>query len=88
MIDAWFSSSENTVTPAVPNVVSTPRFAAKPVGNRALRSVPFHAASSRSSSEWIGRDPTISRAEPEPVPQRSSASCAAAMTVGCEVSPR
>ena len=88
MIDAWLSSSEQTSTPAVPNVVSTPRFAANPVGKSAARSVPFHAASSRSSSLWIGRDPTMRRAEPAPLPQRSSASCAAAITAGCEVSPR
>ena len=44
MIDAWLSSSEQTSTPAVPNVVSTPRFAAKPVGKSAAA---FGAASSR-----------------------------------------
>ena len=88
MIDAWLSSSEHTSTPAVPNVVSTPRLAANPVGKSALRSLPFHAASSRSSSLWIGREPTMSRAEPAPLPQRSSASCAAAITFGCAVRPR
>ncbi len=41
-----------------------------------------------SSSVWIGRDPTMSRAEPLPAPHRSSASCAAAITAGCAVSPR
>ena len=50
MIDAWFSSSEQTSTPGPPNVVSTPRFAAKPVGKSAARGVAFHAASSCSSS--------------------------------------
>ena len=53
---------------AVPNVVSTPRLAAKPVGNSAARAELFHAASSRSSSAWIGREPTISRADPGRAP--------------------
>ena len=81
MIDAWLSSSEQTSAPGPPNVVSTPRFAAKPVGksDRALRRR-FQSASSRSSSECTGREPTMRRAAPEPAPQRSSAACAAATT--------
>ena len=55
MIDAWLSSSEQTSVPGPPNVVSTPRFAAKPVGNSTAASACFQAASSRSSSEWTGR---------------------------------
>ena len=43
MIDAWLSSSEHTSTPSPPNVVSTPRFAAKPVGKSAARGVAFHS---------------------------------------------
>ena len=88
MIDAWLSSSLTTSTPAVANVVSTPRFAANPVGKRSAASVSFQAASSLSSSRWTGREPTINRAEPEPVPQRSSASAAALTTAGCCDSPR
>ena len=80
MIDAWFSSSEQTSVPGPPNVVSTPRLAANPVGKRTAASACFHAASSRSSSECTGRDPTIRRAAPAPVPQRSIAACAAATT--------
>ena len=41
-----------------------------------------------SSSACTGRAPTMSRAEPAPVPQRSMASCAAATTAGWWVSPR
>ena len=39
-------------------------------------------------SDQIGREPTMSRADPEPAPQRSRASCAAAITAGWCVSPR
>ena len=67
MIDAWFSSSEHTSVPGPPNVVSTPRFAANPVGKSTAASVCFQSASARSSSEWTGREPTIRRAAPEPV---------------------
>ena len=88
MIDAWLSSSEHTSTSRAPKVVSTPRLAANPVGNSTARSVPFHSASARSSSPCTGREPTMSRADPEPAPQRSSASCAAATTAGCCVKPR
>ena len=88
MIDAWFSSSEHTKVPGPPNVVSTPRLAAKPVGKSTAASACFHAASSRSSSEWMGRDPTIRRAAPAPVPQRSIAAWAARDDAGCWVSPR
>ena len=42
MIDAWFSSSEQTSVPGPPNVVSTPRFAANPVGKSTAASVCFH----------------------------------------------
>ena len=87
-IDAWFSSSEHTRVPAPPKVVSTPRLVANPVGNSTARAAPFHAASSASSSAWIGREPTMSRAAPDPAPQRSIASWAAAITAGCWVSPR
>ena len=42
MIEAWLSSSEQMVAPAAPKVVSTPRLAAKPVGNSTAASVPRH----------------------------------------------
>ncbi len=88
MIDAWFSSSLHTSTPGPANVVMTPRFVANPVGNSAAAGIDFHSASSRSRSAWTGRAPTMRRADPAPAPQRSSASCAAAMTAGCALSPR
>ncbi len=88
MIDAWLSSSEQISTSSSANVVITPRFAAKPVGNRTADSLCFQSASAASSSVWTGRLPTMSRAEPAPAPQRSSASCAAATTAGCWVRPR
>ena len=89
MIDAWLSSSEHTSTPAAAErrehaeVRRRSRW-----GTARARGIAFHSASSRSSSAWTGRDPTMRRAEPAPAPQRSSASCAAAITAGCAVRPR
>ena len=88
MIEAWFSSSESTVTPGPPTTDSTPRLAAKPVANSAARSWPFQSANSSSSSRWTGRPPTMRRAEPLPAPDRSRAAWAAAITAGCWVRPR
>ena len=88
MSDAWLSSSEHTSVSGPAKVVSTPRLAAKPVVNSTAASVPFHSASSASSSWCTGREPTMSRAAPAPVPQRSMASCAAATTAGWWVRPR
>ena len=88
-IEAWFSSSEQTRVPGPPSVVRTPRFAAKPVGKSTAalgllprRQLDLERRGARAAS------PTISRAAPEPAPQRSSAAWAAAITVGCWVSPR
>ena len=60
MIDAWFSSSEQTSTSGPPNVVSTPRFAAKPVGKSAARVGALPAPRARlRARECTGREPTI-----------------------------
>ena len=64
------------------------RLAANPVGNSSAASVPRQSASSRSRSWCTGREPTTRRAAPDPVPQRSTASMAAAFTAGCWVRPR
>ena len=88
MMLAWFSSSERMRTPGPPSVDSTPRLAANPVGKQTAASVPFHAASSRSSSLWMGRLPVTRRDAPEPAPQRVSAWRAAATTAGCALNPR
>ena len=88
MIDAWFSSSEKTRAPSVANTDSTERLAAKPVGNTTASSHRFHAASSDSRATCTGRVPVTRREAPEPEPQRSNASWAAATTTGCEASPR
>jgi hypothetical protein len=45
-------------------------------------------ASASSSSSWQGRLPVTSRLAPEPEPQRSRASWAAATTAGCVERPR
>ena len=89
MIDAWLSSSEQTSVPGPPNVVSTPRFAAKPVGKSTAASVCFQSASARSSSECTGRraDDEAGRARRR-CPSGRCAACAAAMTAGCWVRPR
>ncbi len=61
MIDAWLSSSLNTTVswrpPAPTSAPSTPRLAAKPVGNTSADPVPFHAARAASSSWCTGRLP-------------------------------
>ena len=88
MMLAWFSSSERMRTPGPPRVDSTPRLAANPVGKQTAASVPFHAASSRSSPLWMGRLPVTRREAPDPAPQRVSAPCAAATTAGCALNPR
>ena len=68
---------------------STPRgWRRIPVGNTAARSVPVHVASASSSSSCTGRLPETSRLPPDPVPQWSSASWAAATTAGCSDRPR
>ena len=88
MSEAWLSSSEHTRVSGPAKVLSTPRLAANPVLKRTAASVPFQADSSVSSSSCTGREPTMRRAAPAPVPQRSIAACAAARTAGCWVSPR
>ena len=88
MIDAWLSSSEQIRTSSSAKVVITPRFAAKPVGKRTADSVRFQSASAASSCVCTGRLPTMSRADPAPAPQWSSASWAAATTAGWRVRPR
>ena len=88
MMEAWLSSSEWTTTPSEPNTDSTDRLAANPVGNTTAASAPFHSASAVSSSWWTGREPVIRREAPEPAPQRSRATCAAATTSGWAVRPR
>ena len=68
MMLAWFSSSERTRTPGPPSVLRAPRLAAKPVGKQTAASVPFHAASARSSSACTGRLPVTRREAPAPAP--------------------
>jgi hypothetical protein len=81
-IEAWFSSSDTIRTPGAPSVANSPRLAANPVGKMTAAPVPRHAAMASSRSWWTGRDPTMSRDAPDPVPQRSMASIAAAWTAG------
>ncbi len=87
MMLAWLSSSESTRTPRPPSAHRVPRLAAKPVGKQMAASVPFHSASSRSSSLWTGREPVTRREAPAPAPHRSSASWAARTTSGCALRP-
>ena len=88
MIDAWFSSSENTWAPSAANTSNTERLAANPVGNTTARSHAFHSARDVSSSTCTGREPVIRREAPDPAPQRSSARWAASTTAGWVVNPR
>ena len=89
MIDAWLSASEQIerVGPAERGEHAEVR--GEPGGEEHGRvRCASTSASAASSSEWTGREPTMSRAEPDPAPHRSSAACAAATTAGCCVSPR
>ena len=89
MIDAWLSSSEHDqrVGPGEGGEHAEVGGEAGGEQHRGLGALPRRRA--RASSSWCtGREPTMSRAAPRPVPQRSSASCAAATTAGCWVRPR
>ena len=68
MMEAWLSSSEQITDAQRPIVSITPRLAAYPVVNSTAASAPRQAAMRSSRRLCTGRDPTMSRADPEPVP--------------------
>ena len=82
------SWSEQITDARCPTAASTPRLAEYPVVNSSAASAPRQAARRASKREWTGREPTISRADPDPAPYSSTAAAAAAFTPGCWESPR
>ena len=88
MIEAWFSSSEMTISSFVRMLDKTPWLVVKPDWNTRAASVFLKAASFFSSRSCIVIVPAMVRTDPVPAPNSSIASFAAFISLGCEVRPK
>ncbi len=88
MMLAWFSSSETIVAPSGARMGITPVLQVKPDWKVRTASTCLNVARRASSSSWRLIVPAIVRTAPEPAPNRSTASSAAAFSFGWVFRPR
>ena len=88
MMLAWLSASLTMTAPSGARMGITPVLAVKPDWNVSTASVCLNVARRASSCSWRLMVPAMVRTAPEPAPNRSTASSAAARSFGWVFSPR